>query len=48
MTTLDVPSQKAVSVFDDADPVAYWDPAPVGRRAVENGFGVGRRGTGGG
>ncbi|GAA2022969.1 immune inhibitor A domain-containing protein [Pseudokineococcus marinus] len=27
MTTLDVPSRPAVSVFDDSDPMAYYDPA---------------------
>jgi len=27
MTTLDVPSQPAVAVFDDTDPDAYYDPA---------------------
>ena len=31
MTTLDVPSQPAVPVFDDSDPNAYYDPAnPLG------------------
>ncbi len=31
MTTLDVPSQRAVKVFDDSDPNAYYDPAnPMG------------------
>jgi M6 family metalloprotease-like protein len=31
MTTLDVPSQAAVPVFDDSDPNAYYDPAnPMG------------------
>ena len=31
MTTLDVPSLPAVPVFDDSDPLAYWDAAnPMG------------------
>ena len=31
MTTLNVPSQKAVPVFDDTNPNAYYDPAnPLG------------------
>ncbi len=40
MTTLEVPSQAPVAVFDDSDPKAYYDPANPGGSVQVAGVGV--------
>src|SRR5690606_40167541 len=40
MTTLTVPSQAAVPVFDDTDPMAYYDPANPGGSVIVAGTGT--------
>lgn len=40
MTTLDVPSQEAVPVFDDTDPMAYYDTDNPGHSAIVGGTGT--------